>query len=54
MYGETEPCSDSWAAELSVFTVEDDARRKRFIKQKVKNPDEGDPPLDFDRFVAGK
>ena len=54
VYGETEPCSDSWAAELSVFAVEDDARRKRFIKQKAMNPDEGDPPLDFDSFVAGK
>ena len=28
VYGETEPCRDSWAAELSVFAVDADARRK--------------------------
>ena len=53
-YGETAPCIESWTTELSVFAREDDARRKRFIKFKVQNPDEGDPPLDFDSFVAGK
>ena len=53
-YGETAPCIESWTRELSVFVTEDDARRKRFIKFKVQNPDEGDPPLDFDAFVAGK
>ena len=53
-YGETEHCSDRWEAELSVFAVEDDVRKKRCIRQKVQNLDEDHQLLDFETFVAGK
>ena len=54
VYGESEPCSDSWLVELSVFGADGDDRRKKAIRQKLDAPSDDDPPLDFEKLVAGK
>ena len=48
------PLTESWKVGLAAFDLNDDKRRKAWLKTKLDSADVNDPPINFETFDPGK